>query len=216
MRGLSRQRCSAKLAQEPVPPPTAAAVVAEVWWPRVPRRIGLRGARGLPLLVGRRSLVPLQLCRRTSAKSTWATTTARTTTATRPTTRRRSRFAGSVRPFATGKPVLRGLRLHAFYDTDHYVADAERERFIGSVTYGHHVRERRVRLPRRRRRTSAPPGAQKLDGRGYSIWANPKQSPTGWEFLRRYDHLEPNHGSSEQERNRTIAGIASGSLIRAR
>ena len=44
-------------------------------------------------------------------------------------------FRGTVRPFATAMPVLRGLRAHLFYDTYHYVKNDERKRLLGAVTY---------------------------------------------------------------------------------
>ena len=43
----------------------------------------------------------------------------------------------TVRPFATKAPALRGLRAHVFYDGDRYLKDAERNRFIASVTFEH-------------------------------------------------------------------------------
>src|SRR5438046_5004882 len=42
---------------------------------------------------------------------------------------------GTVRPFATNAPILRGLRLTGFYFGDNYVKDAERSRAVGQVTY---------------------------------------------------------------------------------
>src|SRR5256712_2749453 len=44
---------------------------------------------------------------------------------------------GSIRPFASGAPVVRGLRAHVFYDADSYVQNAGRTRFIGSATFEH-------------------------------------------------------------------------------
>jgi hypothetical protein len=42
----------------------------------------------------------------------------------------------TIRP-APSVPVLRGLRLTGFYDSDHYFTDAKKERFIGAVTFEH-------------------------------------------------------------------------------
>ena len=49
-----------------------------------------------------------------------------------------------------------------------------------------------------------------VNGRGYSIWATPKQSATsvGWEGLIRYDHLTPTTALDDQKQNRLITGIA--------
>ena len=59
-------------------------------------------------------------------------------------------FRGSVRPFALGMPILRGLRAHLVYYKDHYQRHDERNRQMGNLTYEQNLRERRVRLPERR------------------------------------------------------------------
>src|SRR5207237_8767851 len=46
-------------------------------------------------------------------------------------------FRGTVRPFATSLPALRGLRAHLVYYNDHYAADDERRRVMGNVTCEH-------------------------------------------------------------------------------
>src|SRR5438046_5105375 len=44
---------------------------------------------------------------------------------------------GSVRPFATAMPVLRGIRVTGFYFGDNYIKDAERTRAVAQVTFEH-------------------------------------------------------------------------------
>src|SRR5262249_8641177 len=44
---------------------------------------------------------------------------------------------GTVRPFAEGDPVLRGIRASVFYDGDHYIKNAERKRFIAALNFEH-------------------------------------------------------------------------------
>ena len=44
---------------------------------------------------------------------------------------------GTVRPFPAGEAALRGLRLTAFYNADHYIKDGERNRFVAQATYEH-------------------------------------------------------------------------------
>src|SRR5438105_8583856 len=46
-------------------------------------------------------------------------------------------FRGTLRPFATGAPVLRGLRGHLVYYNDHYAGNDERRRVMGNVTFEH-------------------------------------------------------------------------------
>ena len=111
----------------------------------------------------------------------------------------------SVRPLAGGAPVWRGLRAHVFYDADHYVRNADRKRFVGSVTVEHAYLNAGVDYLKATDQTSItkPEGS----GSGYSVWATPR-SPKGWEGLLRFDHLTPNTASDLQTRNRTIAGVA--------
>jgi hypothetical protein len=112
---------------------------------------------------------------------------------------------GSVRPFAGGAPVLRGLRAHVFYDADAYVQDADRRRVIGSVTFEHTYLNAGLDYLDATDRTSVL--EPELNAKGYSVWATPK-TPAGWEALVRYDHLQPNDRLSGQTRTRTIVGGA--------
>jgi hypothetical protein len=112
---------------------------------------------------------------------------------------------GTVRPFATGPVVLRGLRAHLFYDGDSYVQDAERKRVIGSVTFEHQYLNAGFDYLNAKDQTSVT--KPDLTGTGFSIWATPR-SPKGWEALLRYDHLKPNTDLDTQTRNRTIVGVS--------
>jgi hypothetical protein len=89
----------------------------------------------------------------------------------------------TVRPFAKGLMILRGIRATAFYDADHYVKDLDTKDQTSAIR------------------------AAEVDGKGYSIWATPK-SPKGIEALLRFDHLKPNSAFDAQVRNRTIVGVA--------
>src|SRR6187397_1209884 len=101
---------------------------------------------------------------------------------------------GTVRPFATStdNPDMRGLRVTFFYDTDHYVKDAPRKRFIGTVTFEHKYFNTGFEYLDATDQTLTT--APKVESQGYSIWVTPKQGmdSTGWEGLLRYDHLTPN------------------------
>ncbi len=111
----------------------------------------------------------------------------------------------TVRPLATGVPVLRGIRASAFYDADNYVKSAPRNRFIGSLYFEHTY----VVAGFEYLNTKDQPTITKasVEGKGYSIWATPR-SPQGWEALLRYDHLKPNTVFDSQTRNRTIVGVS--------
>ena len=112
---------------------------------------------------------------------------------------------GTVRPFATGAPVLRGVRATLFYDADSYVKDAERTRFIGSVTFEHQYVNAGFEYLNAKDQTSA--SRTNLTGKGFSIWATPR-STKGFEALLRYDQLRPNTDFDTQLRKRTILGVA--------
>jgi hypothetical protein len=112
---------------------------------------------------------------------------------------------GSVRPFARGAPLLRGLRVTGFYFGDNYIKDAERTRAVGQVTYESTYLNAGFDAIDAKDQTSIT----KIDvhAKGWSFWATPK-STIGWEVLLRYDHLMPDTRFDSQVRNRTIAGVA--------
>ena len=110
----------------------------------------------------------------------------------------------SVRPFASGAPVLRGLRGHVFYDADSYIRHDGRNRFIGSATYEHqHVNAGFDYLNTNDQVTAQSPT---LDGSGYSLWATPRVRR--WEALLRYDRFKPDSSHHVQRRERKIVGVA--------
>ena len=111
----------------------------------------------------------------------------------------------TVRPFATGIPVLRGIRASAFYDADSYVKNAPRNRFIGGLNFEHKYVNAGFEYLNTKDQTSVT--RPEIDGKGYSIWVTPK-SATGVEGLLRFDHLKPNTFFDTQTRDRTIVGIA--------
>ena len=112
---------------------------------------------------------------------------------------------GTVRPFARGMMVLRGIRASAFYDGDNYIKSAPRDRFIFGLNFEHAYVNAGYEYLNTTDQTSATRAA--ADGSGYSIWATPK-SQIGLEALLRYDHLKPNDTFPNQTRSRTIVGVA--------
>jgi hypothetical protein len=116
---------------------------------------------------------------------------------------------GTVRPFAEGAPIVRGIRASLFYDADHYLKNAERTRFIGGLNYEHpYVNAGFEYLDTHDQQSATRPALiANVEGKGYSVWATPK-SRLGWEGLLRYDHLKPNSLFDSQTRNRTIVGVA--------
>lgn len=110
---------------------------------------------------------------------------------------------GTLRPLRP-HPVLRGLRVHGFYDHDAYVKSADRRRGIVGATFEHTNLNAGAEYLTATDQSSTTKTA--TEARGFSIWGTPRYN--GWEGLLRYDHLTPNRSLSDQKRSRTIAGLA--------
>src|SRR6267378_1877121 len=86
----------------------------------------------------------------------------------------------TVRPLPAGAMVLRGIRASVFYDGDHYVKDAPRNRFIGGLNFEHTYLVAGFEYLSTKDQPTIT--RTSVEGKGYSIWATPK-SPQGWEAL---------------------------------
>ncbi len=135
-------------------------------------------------------------------------------------------FRGTLRPFATRLPVLRGLRAHLVYYDDHYAGSDERKRVMGNVTFEHQYLNAGFDYLSAKDQTLKT--ATDVSSGGYSIWATPrapKADGSSWEGLLRYDHFTPNTSTTtsalvstsptpgvtvlnDQHQNRTIVGVA--------
>jgi hypothetical protein len=111
----------------------------------------------------------------------------------------------AVRPLPLGGSLLKGLRVAAFADEDHYVQDAKRQRTILGASWEHAVLHAGGYFLDVNDRTSALTGST-VHGTGYTIWATPKL-PNNFEILLRHDELKPNK-DTDQKRKRNIAGVA--------
>jgi hypothetical protein len=109
----------------------------------------------------------------------------------------------SIRPLPLGG-MWKGLRLTAYADEDHYVANAKRERLTGQITFEHPRVNLGFDLLNAKDKTLSRNPT--VEASGYSIWATPKLV-NGWELLLRHDELKPVKGT-EQKRKRNIAGVA--------
>ncbi|HEV8611129.1 MAG TPA: hypothetical protein VGS98_13820 [Thermoanaerobaculia bacterium] len=111
----------------------------------------------------------------------------------------------TVRP-APAVNVLRGLRLTGFWDADHYVRDAKRQRAIAFLTFEHpYVNVGAEYLTAKDQTTLA---AREIEAEGWSAWVTPR-TPIGIEGLFRYDELKPDTDQDEErKKKRTIAGVA--------
>jgi hypothetical protein len=109
----------------------------------------------------------------------------------------------SLRP-APAVPVLKGLRVTAFYDGDNYLKDSKKRRFVANVTFEHpYVIAGFDYLDAKDQKTST---ATDIHAQGWSAWVTPR-TPFGLEGLFRYDELKPNKDVSAKKK-RTIVGVA--------
>jgi hypothetical protein len=134
-------------------------------------------------------------------------------------------FRGTVRPFAMGLPVLRGLRAHLVYYNDHYAGSDERKRVMGNVTFEHQYVNAGFDYLNAKDKTLAT--LADASSEGWSLWATPRYPmPNGSSFegLLRYDHFTPNTAATlapilasttpgvttlnDQHQNRAIVGVA--------
>jgi hypothetical protein len=116
---------------------------------------------------------------------------------------------GSLRPFARGATLLRGLRAHLVYYNDNYVREGERSRVMGNVTYEHpYINAGFDYLDADDR---ALPTASRVHADGYSVWATPRKpyaNGSSIEALLRYDHFVPNtSGAAAPPATAPIPGV---------
>lgn len=112
---------------------------------------------------------------------------------------------GTLRPLPD-IAIAKGIRLTGFYDTDHYFADAKRERIIGNLTFENpYVNAGFEYMDAKDQVTSVAP---ELDRDGFSVWATPR-TLFGLEALLRYDELVTNKNASPKpKKKRSVFGIA--------
>jgi hypothetical protein len=134
-------------------------------------------------------------------------------------------FRGTVRPFAKGTPVLRGIRGHLVYYDDHYQRDNPRKRLMGNLTFEQKYVNAEFDYLSAKDQTLATTPV--VPSHGFAVWATPRlpfDNGSSWEALLRYDHWIPNTSSAivpsasspvpgvttfnQQIQNRTIAGVS--------
>ena len=112
---------------------------------------------------------------------------------------------GTLRPLPT-HALLRGLRVHGFWDNDSYVTHADKKRAMAMVTFEHPQLNAGFDYLAAGDQTSAT--LRKRDARGFSFWATPRQrAANGFEGLLRVDRITPDT-LADANRLRTIIGGA--------
>jgi hypothetical protein len=102
-------------------------------------------------------------------------------------------------------PILKGLRLTGFYDWDHYVRDARKERGVIEATFENPCINAGATYLRAKDQ-NASASVTEVIAEGYSAWITPRTN-FGLEALIRYDYLKPKLGTA-QRKDRLIAGPA--------
>jgi hypothetical protein len=173
-------------------------------------------------IVRRGSFVPSNF-RVTYGEITSVSITARTISGLETNNQKALELRGTVRPFALGMPILRGIRAHFVYYNDHYQRHDERKRLMGNLTYEQkyinagfdYLQCRRSTASRSRRKFRVMGSRSGRHHDCHSKTARPGKA------LLRYDHWIPNTStssvpaasspvpgrrrSSDQIQNRTIA-----------
>jgi len=119
--------------------------------------------------------------------------------------RKAFQIRGSLRP-RPNHALLKGLRLHVFYDRDAPVARAARNRLATDVTFEH----RRLNLGAHYLRAHDQPSglspAAETRAKGWSVWVSPRPF-AGLEGLLRYDRYQPDTAVAAGKRE-VIVGAA--------
>jgi len=109
----------------------------------------------------------------------------------------------SFRPVPNGG-IIKGLRLTAFYDADHYANNDAKTRFVANVAFEHRYVNAAIEyLNAYDQPTALDP---EVHGEGYSVWVTP-QSTIGIGGLLRYDSLKRDT-DLDARTERRIAGIS--------
>ena len=106
---------------------------------------------------------------------------------------------GSLRPIPR-HDIVKGLRLHAFYDRDAPTAGGARRRLAGGATFEHRRLNLGAECIRAADKASGLASATEVRSSGCSAWVNPRLTG-GLEALFRYDRYTPNrtvHGSKRE------------------
>ncbi len=110
---------------------------------------------------------------------------------------------GTLRPLPM-IPILKGLRLTGFYDGDHYVQDAKKERVTGLATFENPYINFGFEYDNNKDQTIAT--GRVIESNGYSAWATPRFG-CGLEALIRWDRLDPDNTLASRQQ-RWIVGPA--------
>ena len=111
----------------------------------------------------------------------------------------------TVRPFPNGG-TARGLRLSGFFNAGWYAAHRPRQLGILMGSFEHRNLVATLQTLRATEEPTATSG--EIDRSGWSVFVEPRQGPSGFAALLRYDSFDPNRGGGNNAQDRVIAGGA--------
>jgi hypothetical protein len=112
----------------------------------------------------------------------------------------------TVRPFPN-RGLAHGLRISGFFNAGWYAADRPRDLGIVMGSFEH----RRLVVTLQHVNVTETPSATtpiEIDRNGWSMFVEPRQGPSGWAGLVRYDSFEADESVPDSEQQRVIAGGA--------
>jgi hypothetical protein len=112
----------------------------------------------------------------------------------------------TVRPFP-GKGNANGLRLSGFFNAGWYARDRPRHLGIvmGSYEHPHLVATIQGLVATENPSAQTP---RDIDRRGWSVFVEPRQGPSGWAGLVRFESIDPDRSRAEDVHRRGIVGGA--------
>jgi hypothetical protein len=110
----------------------------------------------------------------------------------------------TVRPFPN-RGIAHGLRISGFFNKGWYAADRPRDLGIVMGSFEHRHLVATVQYLNATEAPSATTPVQ-IDRNGWSAFIEPKQGPSGWAGLVRYDSFEPDESIPDSTQQRVIAG----------
>jgi hypothetical protein len=110
----------------------------------------------------------------------------------------------TVRPFPN-RGIMHGLRISGFFNKGWYAADRPRDLGIVMGSFEHRYLVATLQYVNATETPSATTPVE-FDRKGWSAFAEPKQGPSGWAGLLRYDSFESDESLPDSTQQRVIAG----------
>jgi hypothetical protein len=113
----------------------------------------------------------------------------------------------TVRPFPNAS-IAKAFRVSGFYNAGWYAADRPRRLGIVMGSFEHNNLVATAEIVRATENPLTLVTPRDIDRNGWSVFLEPRQGPTGFAGIFRYDSLDPDDSLTVNEQNRVIAGAA--------